>query len=64
MSKKREVPPVNVYRCENGQYQAECPGCGEFVDVESVEHDLGEGRGHHTEPDPALYEAHYRSAHG
>jgi hypothetical protein len=65
---KRAIPQANVYRCENGQYQAECPGCGQFVDVDSVEHDLGLDErgvslGHHTEPDPARFEAHYRSEH-
>jgi hypothetical protein len=59
------VPQPNVWRCENGQYSAECPECQVFVDVDSVEHEVGEGirRGHHTEPDPARYEAHYRKEH-
>jgi hypothetical protein len=39
--------------------------CGEFIDVDTVEHEVGEGdrRGHHTEPDPARYEAHFRKEH-
>lgn len=67
----REQQPIqpSVVRCENGQYSAECPACGEFIDVDAIEHDLGveEGTGrrlgHHTEPDMGKLEAHYRSKH-
>jgi hypothetical protein len=59
------VPQPSVARCENGAYSLQCPECGEFIDVDSVEHEVGEGdrRGHHTEPDPARYEAHFRKEH-
>jgi hypothetical protein len=63
---EREVPQPNVWRCENGQYSAECPECLAFIDVDSVEYEVGDGdrRGRHTEPDPAAYEKHYRQEHG
>lgn len=62
---KREVPQPNVARCENGQYSLQCPECLVFIDVDSVEREVGDGdrRGHHTEPDPARYEAHFRKEH-
>lgn len=61
----KPIVQPNVVRCEDGQYSAECPGCGEFIEVDAVEHEVGEGlfRGHHTEPDMAKLEAHYRKEH-
>jgi hypothetical protein len=29
--------PQGAIRCNNGQYQAQCPECGEWIDVKSVE---------------------------
>jgi hypothetical protein len=54
-----------VWRCENGQYSAECPECLAFIDVDTIEYEVGDGdrRGRHTEPDPAAYEKHYRQEH-
>lgn len=40
----------------------ECPACREFVAVDLVEHEVESG-GHHSEPDMARYEAHYRREH-
>jgi hypothetical protein len=60
---KTTVPQPNVVRCEDGQYSVECPGCREFVEVDSEERKVESG-GHHTEPSYYRYERHYRKEHG
>jgi hypothetical protein len=60
--------PQGAIRCDNGQYQAQCPECGEWIDVKSVEvkqpdRPDGQHPGYHTDPDLARYERHYRKEH-
>jgi hypothetical protein len=57
-----EIPAPNVARADADGFYVECPACREFVAVDLVEHEVESG-GHHSEPDMARYEAHYRREH-
>jgi hypothetical protein len=63
-----EFPQPSGIRIELG-YQAECPECRAWIDIDSTEEYLGvtaggDDLGYHTEPDLARYFEHYAEVHG
>jgi hypothetical protein len=60
---RAEIPAPNVARADADGFHVECPECRDFVTVDLVEREVESG-GHHSEPDMARYERHYRKEHG